>query len=113
MDELEEMRDQLNRLKAENESLREQLTQKTACNDYLGILEKTSEGICVDRDGLIQYMNPALQRIVGYRPEDWPVAYPPFQIFIDPDERSKVMAQYDRFRCGEEAEQHFETQLHP
>ncbi len=111
MDELEEMRDQLNRLKAENESLREQLTQKTACNDYLGILEKTSEGICVDRDGLIQYMNPALQRIVGYRPEDWPVAYPPFQIFIDPAERSKVMAQYDRFRCGEEVEQHFETRF--
>ena len=109
MDELEELRDQLNRLKTENETLRERLKQKTACNDYLGILEKTGEGICVDRDGLIQYMNPSLQRIVGYRPEDWPVAYPPFQIFIDPAERSKVMAQYDRFRSGKEAEQHFET----
>jgi two-component system, cell cycle sensor histidine kinase and response regulator CckA len=109
MDQLEALRDQLNRLNAENAALQECLRQKASCIDYLGILEKTSEGICVDRDGLIQYMNPALQRIVGYRPEDWPVAYPPFQIFIHPDERSKVMGQYDRFRCGEETEQHFET----
>ena len=109
MDELENLREQLNRLKAENETFQERLAQKTSCNDYRVILEKTSEGICVDKDGLIQYMNPALQRIVGYLPEDWPVAYPPFQIFIHPAERSKVMIQYDRFRCGKEMEQHFET----
>ncbi len=109
MDELEGLQDQLKRLKAENEALQQQLTQKTTCNDYLGILDKTSEGICVDQDGLIQYMNPALQRIIGYRAEDWPVAYPPFQIFIHPDERFKVMVHYDRFRCGDDAEQYIET----
>jgi len=109
MDEQEALYNQRNRLKSENEILQEKLRHNAPCNDYLGILEKTSEGICVDRDGLIQYMNPALQRIVGYRPEDWPVAYPPFQIFVHPDERSKVMVNYDRFRGGEEKEQHFET----
>lgn len=109
MDELESLHDQLKCLKAENEALQQRLAQKAACIDYLGILDKTSEGICVDQDGLIQYMNPALQRIIGYRVEDWPVAYPPFQIFIHPDERSKVMSYYDKFRCSHEAEPSIET----
>ena len=111
MDELDRLQDQLKHLNAENEALQQQLAQKTACIDYLGILDKTSEGICVDQDGLIQYMNPALQRIIGYRPEDWPVAYPPLQIFIHPDERSKVMSYYDKFRCGHEAEESIETRF--
>ncbi len=109
MDDPGELRVQLDRLKAENEKLKQELVQAEPSSICLGILEKTSEGVCVDRDGLIQYMNPALQQIVGYSPDDWPVAYPPFQIFVHPEQRAAFMHQYDQFRCSDEKELRFET----
>jgi PAS domain S-box-containing protein len=54
-------------------------------------------------------MNPALQQIIGYSPHDWPVAYPPFQIFVHPEQRAAFIDQYDRFRCSDEQELRFET----
>ncbi len=75
------------------------------------VVESATDGICVIRDELIRYVNPALLRIIGYSQEERSYDDQPFSGIIHPDEMPLVLDMHRRFMEGKDPEQNYQTAL--
>ncbi|MHA1728139.1 MAG: PAS domain-containing sensor histidine kinase [Promethearchaeota archaeon] len=74
---------------------------------YRTVIEKSNDGIMIIQDSIIQYVNPAMCKMVGYSFEEY--LGKPYTITIHPDEMSKVTERYKKRMFGEEIPKIYES----
>ena len=76
---------------------------------YREVVERASDGIVILQDLKIQYANPRVAEIAGYKPEE--ILGTSIVTYLHPDELSKVTERYERRLRGEDIPQIYETAL--
>ena len=67
---------------------------ETSQERYRQLIEHSAEGIIVVQDDVVKFVNPAIERILGYTPEE--VIGQPFLDFVDSDDRPRISDRYQR-----------------
>jgi PAS domain S-box-containing protein len=79
----------------------EKARQAMADQGYRLLVENAHEAMLVVQADAIAYANPRLGQLIGYSPEE--LVGMPFAEFIHPEDRQRVLAQYQRRLQGETA----------
>lgn len=74
---------------------------------YRSVVERAKEGIAIVQEGLIQYVNPFLEEMSGYKAEE--LLGTPFSRYIATNELPKVVDIYQRRMAGEPMVQTYES----
>jgi PAS domain S-box-containing protein len=83
------IRDITSQVQAEQDSLESQKTIKQSEEKFRSLVENISEAIFfVDRQGIISYISPAIEQILGYKAEQ--MIGQPYQSFIYPDDLAEL-----------------------
>ncbi|WP_150275737.1 diguanylate cyclase [Paenibacillus tepidiphilus] len=76
---------------------------------YRELVANLQDGIFITQDAKCRYVNEALAQMLGYSPED--MLEQPFEAFLAPGEREKVMHYYKRRMDGKQVPPEYETRL--
>ncbi len=76
---------------------------------YRTAVERANDGIAIIQDGRFKYVNPRLAEIAGHSVEV--LIGSPFDEYIHPDDRAKVIRRYERRMAGDEVEPVYEAKL--
>ena len=79
---------------------------------FRSIVEASIQGICIHQDGIIQFVNPAMARLLGY---DDPAALigQPYEVIVAPHERARVESyRLARLHDGDAPAQYEYQSLH-
>ncbi len=77
--------------------------------EHRHLVEQASDGIALVEEGRLRFVNPRMAEIVGLPIEK--SLGKPFQVFIHPDERSRVESMYRKRMAGERVPSTYETRL--
>lgn len=91
----------------ENASLYSDLEESE--EKYRTLVNNMQDGLFITQDRKLKFANSALARMMGYRLEE--MIDQPFQDFVHPEEREKVMGYYARRIDGKLAPYEYETRL--
>ncbi len=78
---------------------------------FRSLIESAPEGICVIQEGKLTYVNPGMERLVGYTYETRIDDDDSFVHYIHHEELPHVLEKYNDFMSGKDIEQFFETAL--
>ncbi|MGA9349133.1 MAG: PAS domain S-box protein [Anaerolineae bacterium] len=117
-DEVEQqVRERTAELRATNESLRREITERKRAEEalreseekYRNLVERANDGITVIQDTIVKYANPRLAEMWGGTVEE--IIDTPFANHVHPDELPKVLDRYQRRMAGEDVLLTYETVL--
>jgi PAS domain S-box-containing protein len=74
---------------------------------YRSVVERANDGIAIIQDGLLKYINPIIEKMIGYEKDELIDA--PIVNFLHPDEKTRVIDYYNRRMAGEKVPTIYET----
>jgi PAS domain S-box-containing protein len=74
---------------------------------YRSVIERANDGIAIIQDGLLKYVNPSIESMIGYDLDE--ILESSIMNFLRPDQRSKVGGFYKRRLAGEDVPSIYET----
>jgi PAS domain S-box-containing protein len=90
--------------------LNQEIAEKTkALEKFRHLFEKAENGILIVRGDTIEFVNPALERILGYHAEK--ITSEPFITFIHPDDRATVLDRHIRRMQGKDLEKSYDIRV--
>jgi PAS domain S-box-containing protein len=95
----------------EDITVRKQLEAALSAGEekYRRVAENANDGIAILQDGTIRYLNPRLQAMLEYSPDE--LLSQPFETFIAPEERALARDRYTRRLAGEEVPARYDLTL--
>ncbi len=111
-----ELQKEIEELKRENESLKLNYLKENLPDElreseqkYRLLIDSSNEAIVVIKDGRLRLANPVTLTLTGYSKEELEVT--PFQLFIHPDDRAKIVDNHLRRLRGEDVPSHYKFRL--
>lgn len=89
-----------------SERRRSEKTLKESEKKYRHLVENAADAITIIQDGLLRFVNPALCKMSGYEPHE--LIHKHFTNFIHPDDRSRIMEDYQRLMAAENPRSYYE-----
>ncbi|MCD6461436.1 MAG: PAS domain S-box protein [Thermoplasmata archaeon] len=83
------------------EKLRIERKWRESEEKYSALVENSRDAIVILQDGVVRFVNPACERVLGYTPEE--IEGKPFLDFVDEPYREKVLKRYESRMRGENA----------
>ncbi|MHA1730267.1 MAG: PAS domain S-box protein, partial [Promethearchaeota archaeon] len=71
-----------------------EISLKESEEKYRTVIEESNDGIIIIQDEIIQYINPAMSKMLGYSHEEY--VGKPYTNIVHPDEMSKVTERYKK-----------------
>ncbi|MHA1728662.1 MAG: PAS domain S-box protein, partial [Promethearchaeota archaeon] len=89
----------------ERKEIRDKLKESEV--KYRTVIEESNDGIVIIQDEIIQYINPAISKMLGYSYEEY--VGKPYTNIVHPDEMSKVTELYKKRMAGEKVPKIYES----
>jgi PAS domain S-box-containing protein len=82
---------------------------KESEEQYRNLIERANDGIALIQDSLIKYVNPEVEKLTGYSPEE--LYNTPITNYIHPKFLSEVFDRYEQRIAGQSVPEIYETKL--
>jgi PAS domain S-box-containing protein len=92
-----------------SEKMNAEMKLRESEEKYRLIIENSNDSICIVQDGRIIFSNPQFSELIGYPSNNG--IEKPFIDYIHPDDRKRIIAEYERFTKGLDDRQKTEAVL--